>query len=106
LRSGRVERGEHTHRQRAEDHDVHHVEEARPRPAGPRIGRLRLGDDRRETRLDRLELLRALEVDQLELGLVARGLVGDDLVDDRGERADHGFEQGHGSFLGESGKPY
>src|SRR3546814_17891627 len=63
------------------------------------LGRLRFGEDRRELRLDAFKLLRALQLDQLELGLVARFGIGDDLVDQARQRADDAIENAHGRFL-------
>src|SRR3546814_1461974 len=60
---------------------LHDIEEARPRAAGPRVGAVRLGDDRAHLRADRFHLLTAFEFQQFELGAVARFGVGDDLVD-------------------------
>src|SRR3546814_3131680 len=63
------------------------------------LGRLRFGEDRRELRLDAFKLLRALQLEQLELGLVARFGIGDDLVDQARQRADDAIENAHGRFL-------
>src|SRR5690606_13810442 len=100
------EGGDQAHGEGPEDYRVHYVKEARARAAGPRVGRLRLGDDRAEPSLNRLHFLAAFELDQLELGLLARGLVGNDLVDDRGDRADETVEEGHGRLGWLSGCEY
>jgi hypothetical protein len=54
--------------------------------------RIGFGDDRRKPGLDLGQFLRALQRKQLQLGLVALGRVGNDLVDDRGDRTDQRFE--------------
>src|SRR3546814_4775683 len=74
---------------------IHDIDEARPRAAGPRVGAVRLGDDRGHPRLDRLHFLASLQLQQCELGVVARLRVGDDLVDQLGDGADQAFDDAH-----------
>jgi hypothetical protein len=80
------------HRDRPEDERVHCVEEARPGAAGPRIGRLRFGDDRLHLRSNGRHFLAVLKLQQFELCLVPRLRVGDDLVEQLRNRSDNRFQ--------------
>jgi len=96
MRGLRLESGENAHRQGLEDHHVHHIEEARPGALGPWVHGIGLGDDRRKLRLDLLQLPRSLQVEQIELGFDPLRLIGNDLVDDRGDGRKGAGENGHG----------
>ena len=87
--------GDQAHRDCPHDERVHDVEKTRPGAASPGVGRLRFDHDRLHLGADRGHFLVALQLDQFQLGAVARLRVRNDLVEQLGNRPDDRFDNCH-----------